>query len=418
MSEAQALTAIGRASHNVALIQRHGRRRLMAVLCIVRLADLEQMAGALGPESAELACEEFRERLHGLLRDADEMIALSTRKWALLLKGITSEDHVVLAIARLERLLAEPVIIFDEPVMLRVNLGYRVIDGHESSAEALFWGAEQSLEAAKRAGLTAQHAQDTAAEPAARGWLLEAELRQALDDGEFQLYFQPKIDARFHRVVGAEALVRWHSRKHGVVAPGAFIETIERSDLAGPFTHFIFKHALALASDWPGELSVAVNLPPSALADAALPHTIRDALAIFDVAPERLEIEITEGTLMLDPALSRRRLEALRTLGIRISIDDFGTGHSSLAQLRSLPVDHLKIDRSFVADVVAQPELVKYVIDLARALRLTVIAEGVEDEAQAVVLTELGADLLQGYWISRPIDQQTFVAWLNERGVT
>jgi predicted signal transduction protein with EAL and GGDEF domain len=219
----------------------------------------------------------------GLLRDSDELIPLSARKWALVLKGITSEDHVALVLARLERLLAEPVIILDEPIMLRINLGFRVIDGSEPSPEAIFWLAEQSLEEAKRTGVTARAGQQRLSESAGRNWMLERELHQALEDGEFRLYFQPKIDARFRRVVGAEALVRWHSRKHGVVAPGGFIETIERSDLAAPFTHFIFKHALALACDWPGRISVAVNLPPSALTDDSLSHTICDALAIYDL---------------------------------------------------------------------------------------------------------------------------------------
>jgi diguanylate cyclase len=126
---------------------------------------------------------------------------------------------------------------------------------------------------------------------------------------------------------------------------------------------------------------------------------------------------VTEGTLMRDPEASRGRLSALRALGISISIDDFGTGQSSLAQLRSLPVNQLKIDRSFVNEVLDQPELVKYIIDLARALRLTVVAEGVEQEAQARLLNELGADLLQGYWIARPMQQDVFIEWLRGHGV-
>jgi EAL domain-containing protein (putative c-di-GMP-specific phosphodiesterase class I)/GGDEF domain-containing protein len=417
MAEAEALAAIGRANRNIGLIRRHGERSVMAVFCIVRLADLEQMAGVLGPESADLAIEEFHTRMQGLLRHSDELIALSARKWALLLKGITSEDHVALAIARLERLLAEPVIMFDQPVMLRVNLGYRVIEGTEQAPERVFWAAEESLEEAKRAGLTATAPHTEEATPAGRNWVLERDLRQALEDGEFHLYFQPKIDARFRNVVGAEALVRWHSRKHGVLGPGQFIETIENSDLAGPFTHFIFKHACALASRWPGTLPVAVNLPPSALIDDSLSHTICDALSIFDLDPDRLEIEITEGTLMRDLPAATARLVALRELGIRISIDDFGTGQSSLAQLRSLPVDQIKIDRSFVNDVLKQPELVRYIIDLARALKLGIVAEGVEEEAQARVLTDLGADSLQGYWIARPMPQESFIDWVCAQGV-
>jgi len=418
MSETQALASIGRATRNAAIIRRHGGRTVMAVFCMVRLADLEQMAGVLGPESAELAIGEFQLRMQGVLRNTDEMIPLSARTWALVLKGITSEDHVVLAVARLERLLAEPVIIFDEPVMLRLNLGYKVIEGSEESSEAIFWMAERSLEEAKTDGVIAPKRGTHDDGATGKHWVLERELRQALEDGEFRLYFQPKIDARFRRVVGAEALVRWHSRKHGVVAPGGFIEVIENSDLAAPFTHFIFKHALALASGWPGELSVAVNLPPSALGDESLSHTICDALAIFDIEPHRLEIEVTEGTLMHDLGTSLDRLAALRAAGIGIAIDDFGTGHSSLAQLSSLPVDQLKIDRSFVSQVATRPELVKYIIDLARALRLTVVAEGVEQEEQARIVTEYGADFLQGYWIARPMQQETFITWLANQGVS
>jgi len=417
MSEAEAIASIGRAAHNAELIRRHGKRSFKALFCIVRLADLEHMAGVLGPESAELAIGEFEARLKGLLRNTDEMIALSARTWALVLKGITSEDHVHLLIARLERLLAQPVVIFDEPVILRINLGYTVIDGNSEPAESLFWMAERSLEDAKNRGLITSRPKVAEKSTSAKRWALETELRQALDDGEFRLYFQPKLDARFRQIVGAEALVRWHSRRHGIVAPGAFIEVIEASDLAAPFTHFIIKHALALASAWPGDLSVAVNLPPPLLSDASLIHTITDALSIFDFEAGRLEVEVTEGSLMLDVATSRTRLAALRQTGARVSIDDFGTGQSSLALLRTLPVDQLKIDRSFVRDLHEQPELTKYIIDLARALKLTVVAEGVEDEAQARILTEQGADYLQGYWIAKPMPQDTFVEWLGSRGV-
>jgi len=417
MSEALALISIGRAARNADIIREHGGRTVMAVFCIVRLADIEQMAGAMGPESAEFAIGEFKARMQDALRSADEMIPLSTRTWALLLKGITSEDHVILALARLERLLAEPVIIFDEPVMLRVNLGYQVIEGTEPSPESVFWMAERSLEEAKSAGLIAPKLRASNQKAPGSNWVLERELRQALEDGEFRLHFQPKIDATFRQVVGAEALVRWYSRKRGVVAPGEFIEVIEHSDLAAPFTHFIFKHALALASAWPGELSVAVNLPPSALSDESLSHTICDALAIFDIDPGRLEIEITEGTLMHDLAASTARLAALRKVGVQISIDDFGTGHSSLAQLKSLPVNQIKIDRSFVAEVTQQPELVKYIIDLAHALKLSVVAEGVEQAEQARILKAQGANFLQGYWIAKPMPQEQFIEWLGNQGV-
>lgn len=417
VSEAEAIVSIGRTARNVELIRQHGRRSFKALFCIVRLADLEHMAGMLGPESAELAIDEFVSRIRGLLRTSDELIPLSARTWALVLKGITGEDHVLLLIARLERLLAQPVIIFEEPVILKINLGYAVIDGNSESAESVFWMAERALEDAKSSGRIAAAPRATQENSTAKRWALEAELRQALDDGEFRLYFQPKLDARFRRIVGAEALVRWHSRRRGIVPPGAFIEVVEASDLAAPFTHFIFKHALALASAWPGELSVAVNLPPVLLSDVSLIHTITDAISIFDFEAERLEVEVTEGSLMQDLATSRARLAALRATGARVSIDDFGTGQSSLAQLRTLPLDQLKIDRSFVKDLDQQPELTKYIIDLARALKLTVVAEGVETEAQAQTLTEQGADYLQGYWIAKPMPQDTFVEWLGSRGV-
>jgi len=339
MSEALALISIGRAARNADIIREHGGRTVMAVFCIVRLADIEQMAGAMGPESAEFAIGEFKARMQDALRSADEMIPLSTRTWALLLKGITSEDHVILALARLERLLAEPVIIFDEPVMLRVNLGYQVIEGTEPSPESVFWMAERSLEEAKSAGLIAPKLRASNQKAPGSNWVLERELRQALEDGQFRLHFQPKIDATFRQVVGAEALVRWYSRKRGVVAPGEFIEVIEHSDLAAPFTHFIFKHALALASAWPGELSVAVNLPPSALSDESLSHTICDALAIFDIDPGRLEIEITEGGLLTHTYATIVTLEQIRALGVSIAMDDFGTGYSSLGYLQRFRFD-------------------------------------------------------------------------------
>jgi EAL domain-containing protein (putative c-di-GMP-specific phosphodiesterase class I) len=247
-----------------------------------------------------------------------------------------------------------------------------------------------------------------------------ADLRRALHDGQITIAVQPKALLPHGEVTGVEVLARWSHPQQGPVSPEVFIALAERSGLIRELTASILEQALAECSGWRRQgldVSVAVNLSPRALLDADLLRVVTDALRRHQVPAPMLTLEITESSVIADPEAALVALHALRRLGVRLSVDDFGTGYSSLSYLKRLPVQEVKIDRSFVRDLVREPDsevIVRAVTDLGRSLHLEVVAEGVEDLATWRRLGELGAITVQGYYLSRPMPPAAFPGWLAE----
>jgi EAL domain-containing protein (putative c-di-GMP-specific phosphodiesterase class I) len=252
---------------------------------------------------------------------------------------------------------------------------------------------------------------------------LVRELGQALRRDELEPHFQPIAEAATGRVATVEALVRWEHPRHGNVPPDRFIAMVEGTDAMWPLTLRVFDLVIGQCRRWRAdglELRVAVNVSGGILGDRRLPEEISRRLAEHEVPAQTLEIEVTEGAVMRDPVAATRVLRRIADLGIGvIAIDDFGTGYSSLARLHELPVDTLKIDQSFVARMAHEGDdtVVRSIVDLAHALGMTVIAEGVEDEASWERLAELGCDFVQGYALSAPLPADDLAAWLAARQV-
>jgi EAL domain-containing protein (putative c-di-GMP-specific phosphodiesterase class I) len=241
-----------------------------------------------------------------------------------------------------------------------------------------------------------------------------AELRRAIEGGMLDVHYQPIVALQSGLVVGAEALARWPHPTRGFVPPTEFISLAEQTGLIRPLTALVLDRALADAARWARDghdLGVSVNLAINNLVDPELPARVVAALERFGVRPDRLCLEVTEGTLMTDPVRSVATLRALGQLGVRTAIDDFGTGYSSLAYLHSLPIDAIKIDRSFIARMAtnsAATAIVRAMINLAHELGFSVVAEGVEDDATRGVLATLGCDQFQGFIVSPAVERQTF----------
>jgi EAL domain-containing protein (putative c-di-GMP-specific phosphodiesterase class I) len=250
---------------------------------------------------------------------------------------------------------------------------------------------------------------------------LVAELRRAIDENQLVLHYQPKARLSDGGVGSVEALVRWEHPDRGLVFPDAFIPQAEDTGLMKPLTMYVLNAALRQVKEWQAaglDLAVSVNLATRNLIDAGFPQDVASALADAGVDASRLELEITESTMLEDPARTKVVLDALHALGIRLSIDDFGTGYSSLAYLRQLPVSEIKIDRSFVMSMHACKDdavIVRSTVDLGRNLGLEVVAEGVETAEAWAELAALGCELAQGYYLSRPMPADDVVAWIAER---
>ncbi|HEV2812891.1 MAG TPA: EAL domain-containing protein, partial [Solirubrobacteraceae bacterium] len=243
------------------------------------------------------------------------------------------------------------------------------------------------------------------------------DLRRGMSDGELGVLYQPKVDLMTGEVRGAEALVRWEHPLRGLVLPGSFVGHAEHTGLIRPLTLHVLDTALAQVVEWRDaglELSVAVNLSMRSLLDRSLIEDVDALLTKWDVPAQALALELTESTIMADPQRALEILDALHALGVGLSIDDFGTGYSSLGKLKQLPVDEIKIDRSFVvgmADDHSDATIVRSTIDLARNLGLRVVAEGVEDVRVRDQLAGLGCDLGQGYFFSRPLEGAALTQW-------
>lgn len=374
-------------------------------LALVEIDNHNEVFAALGQASLEIFLDEFAERVSRFARDGDELIKVQPNKYCVLLNGLTESVQIELAGAKLARLFEAPITIVDEEFKASVHTAFvPPVAKQNGNNRRRLQIAESALIEARthnRPYVIRDQSSDLACVDVRR----PREIELAFERGEFVMYYQPLVHAGYRSITGAEALMRWH-HPEGVRAPGEFIPYLERSAILNSLTWFTLKSSMAQAADWPNAPSISVNLSPLLILDPDLIPNVSDALSLFDFPADRLVIEITEDAMIENPERTKNVLQELRSLGIQIALDDFGIGYSSLASFRELPVDKLKIDRSFVSNLLTHPRdknIVKAIIDLAHAVEMKVVAEGVEDEPTASLLQEMGADLLQGYYFGKPM---------------
>ncbi len=359
---------------------------------------------ALGDELLTMVAR----RLRGSLRPNDVGARLGGDEFAVLLEGVDHEQ----ALAAAHRVLAAistPFVLSRSTVAISASIGLvHATDARDS--QDLMRDADVAMYRAKADGKSRVVSFERSMQDRVIGRLqLETELRRSVDQGDFVLHYQPLIDLDTLSVVGVEALIRWQHPTRGLLAPAEFIDVAEDTGLIVPIGRWVIDQATHDAAGWQVSsglpLSIAVNLSPRQLHDPELVQCTAEALANAGLAPETLIIEITENLLLKDTELARARLAELRALGVKVAVDDFGTGYSSLAYLDQYPVDILKIDRSFVDPLggnARSAALVRSIIDMASALDIDAIAEGVEDAGQLATLQSLGCRLAQGFFFARP----------------
>lgn len=362
--------------------------------------------------------------LAGALRSNDTIARLGGDEFAVLLPNLRSADEAVAAATRISAALHTPFPLEGMTLDIEASIGVAVAPDHGTDPVTLLHHADTAMYEAKEfsAGVIAY--QPKRADAAPTRLALLGELRRALDGGEFVLHYQPKVSLANGRLEGVEALIRWEHPTRGLLSPAEFIPIAETTGLITRLTMVVLDLALAQVSAWARTgltVQVAVNLSARCLHDPALPDRVSAALARHGVPAQLLRLEITESMLMADPDRALVILRALAADGIRLSLDDFGTGYSSMSYLRQLPVDELKIDRSFVLDMTGQPNdkvLVRTAVDLAHNLGLAVVAEGVEDARTLTALHDLHCDTVQGYHLGRPMPAGQLNEWIAERKLT
>jgi diguanylate cyclase (GGDEF)-like protein len=394
-----------------------GHEPQLAVLH-VELDGFRDVNETLGHTCGDELLRELGARLE---RDAPGRVArLGGDEFGVLAGGADSANALELAM-RLTETIGRPCEVGGVRLELQASIGIALAPEHGTEAGTLLRRAGVAAEAAKEGREPELYAPERDRTSPAR-LALAGELRAALDADELLVYFQPQVDLRDGSIAGAEALVRWRHPERGFLSPDEFLAVADQAGFMRPLTRRVLEHALRRCGEWHAgghSLGLAVNVSARDLVDSRLPEEVAQLLDEQGLAPSVLQLEITERTLLADPARTVTVLERLRALGVRIAIDDFGTGYSSLSALTRLPVDVLKIDRSFVSSmetVAAHAVIVGSTIELARGLGLKVVAEGVENDRLLRRLAELGCDVAQGYCISRPLPAATLTTWLGAAG--
>jgi EAL domain-containing protein (putative c-di-GMP-specific phosphodiesterase class I) len=303
---------------------------------------------------------------------------------------------------------------------IRASIGIVLYPEHGNDSDTLMRRADMTMSTAKKSDLGYTFYDSKFDFYSPRRLMLLGELRQAINHGDLCLYFQPKIKIATGQVIGMEGLIRWKHPRHGLIFPDEFIPLAERSGLIKPLSLWVLREAPRRWAEWNREglsVNVSVNLSVRDLFDVTLPDQIKEILKRHEMPADKLLLEITESTIMEDPNQVRGILQNLSGMGVRIAIDDFGTGYSSLAYLKNLPVDEIKIDKSFVLEMDKDNDdatIVRSTIELGHTLGLSVVAEGVERAEAWEMLQSLGCDAAQGYYMERPLAPENVIGWLKE----
>ena len=391
-------------------------------LCYLDLDEFKPINDEHGHSTGDKVLIEVGKRLRRVVRAGDSVARLGGDEFVVLLDEIQGEERVDMMLDRMLSAIRQPIHLEGLKLRVGASIGVTIYPNDAADADTLLRHADQAMYQAKDQGRNRYCLFDTDLERDAENRRRELQrLGEALDGGEFQLYYQPKVELKTGRVLGVEALVRWVQSGGQVALPAAFLDLIEQSELALRFGEMVLEQALIQLSAWKAaglDLPISINISGQfLLRDGSVEHIRRALVRHPDVLPSELELEIVETVAVADITRAVAVLNECREMGLRIAMDDFGTGYSSLRYLRALPIDSLKIDQSFVRDMLVDANdrgIVESVISLAAAFDLDVIAEGVESPAHAVELVKLGCRKGQGFAFSQAIPADQMPAWLDE----
>jgi len=408
---------LGDIARHVDLCRQEGA--LLGVL-IINLPELRDIETMVGYENSDALLSQLIQRISNVLRPRDRIVRLSDNEFILLLPLLKNPGHVELAANKVMNVIQEPFKVTGQSIKLRAAVGIALFPDHADDPEKLLQRADIALSKALKSSLPCMIYLKTGNETPTPSFIMEAELEEGLRNNDLFLNFQPKINLSTRAICGVEVLARWQSPEKGFIPPDVFIPIAEKTGLILPFTLWVLNGAMRQCREcrYEGkELSIAINISANILHDSSLLELGTRTMKIWGIEPTHLILEVTESAMIKDPRLSLETLQRLQDIGISIAIDDFGTGYSSLAYLKKLPVSELKIDKSFVLNMMNDRDdamIVQSIIDMAHNFGISVTAEGVEDEATLEQLIEMGCDYAQGFYMGRPMSVPDLLCWMEE----
>jgi diguanylate cyclase (GGDEF)-like protein len=423
LAYSDALTGLPNRAHFHDLLARHaascGERDQPFAVFILDLDRFKLVNDTLGHGLGDTLLRKAAERLTAALGAQDLVARLGGDEFAVLQAAPDGPEAVQALAARIIELIDRPFLIDGQLVNVGASVGAALAPADGREPGTLLRNADLALYKAKADGKGTFRRFDPMLDARVQARRsLEADLRRAITVQEFELHYQPLVDARTGRITAAEALVRWRHPERGLVPPADFIPLAEETGLIGPLGQWVLRTACTQAARWPSHIRVAVNLSPAQFRDLRLAETVKAALTASGLAANRLELEITEGVLLADEERTLATLTRLRAAGVSISMDDFGTGYSSLSYLRRFPFDKIKVDRSFVRQLPGDPEsaaIVRAIITMGACLGMTITVEGVETAEQFAFTAASGCDQVQGYHVSRPLPEAEFLSFVDAR---
>ena len=392
----------------ISLASRHSH------ICALMFIDLDRFKivnDSLGHQAGDALLKVVSARIASCLRNSDLLFRMGGDEFTVILPAVATPEDAAIVARRVLEAVAAPVSVHEHELTVGATIGIAVYPGDGDNAETLLKNADAAMYSAKESG-RGSHAfyREAMNQRSLQRLKLEAALRQGFRDGEFTLYYQPRLDAATRRVVAVEALLRWISPSRGVVPPGEFIGVLEDTGMMTIVGEWVLRSACTQACRWQElgmePLRVSVNVSSLQFQSGSFVALVERVLRDTGVRPGLIELELTESLLISNAEQARATIAALKALGLRISIDDFGTGYSSFNYLRHFAVDYLKIDRSFVAEIASSARdraVAAAIIELAKALNITVVAEGVETQAQATFLSSVHCGELQGFLFCKPL---------------
>ena len=395
------------------------RKHHQLALLITDLDRFKEINDTLGHHYGDLVLQQVAARMRSSLRESDTIARLGGDEFAILLPNVANEVDAVNAARKLLTALEQPIHLEDQSFHVGASVGVALYPQDGEDGATLMRHADVAMYVAKRStsGFSLYDAKED--QHSVSRLALAGELRQAIEHKQLVVFYQPKINLKTGNVAAVEAVVRWDHPQRGLLLPDEFIPLAEHTGLIRPLTFLVLSEALHQIHLWQKiglRVCVAINLSVRLLQDEHLAEKITHAMDQWSVSPELLEFEITESAIMANPLRAMDTLTQLDAMGVGLAIDDFGTGYSSLIYLKQLPVDEIKIDKSFVIDMLENNEdliIVRSTVDLAHNMGRRVVAEGVESQAVLNKLLELGCDMAQGYHISRPVTAPVLTRWIK-----